>query len=327
MRDNWEKEEFDVISYKLSDLGHSLESISFLNKEKGSSFLSEEEEFYSSLSRFDIASRSDPENVKQFYANQVIFWKKGEIDSISNIFEIINWKMRNLTIKFPPDILLLVTTGKEEGYALYCRNNAIVLSREKILFDRYTLERLLTHELFHIFSQNHPKLRAMFYKMLGFQECDKIQYPADIKGFIITNPDTYRFPCYIEIDRLNYIPILYSKTKFGSPVEHYYERPSWKGDYHRNERTFFDYAEFGLLRVDLTNGKLNPIIKNGKSFIIGENNKNLFKKYLDKIGRNTNYYIHPEEIMAENFLLMVNNEENYVENPNLLSHMRKILSN
>ena len=47
--------------------------------------------------------------------------------------------------------------------------------------------------------------------------------------------------------------------------------------------------------------------------------------FFDKIGRNTGYIIHPEEILAENFVLLVNNKTD-VPTPRILREMRDVLS-
>jgi len=45
--------------------------------------------------------------------------------------------------------------------------------------------------------------------------------------------------------------------------------------------------------------------------------------FYEKIGRNTQYIIHPEEILADNFVFLVHNNEN-VATPELLKSMKAI---
>jgi hypothetical protein len=46
--------------------------------------------------------------------------------------------------------------------------------------------------------------------------------------------------------------------------------------------------------------------------------------FFEQVGRNTNYFIHPEEILADNFALLILDEHN-VPSPEILEKMRRIL--
>jgi len=46
--------------------------------------------------------------------------------------------------------------------------------------------------------------------------------------------------------------------------------------------------------------------------------------FFEQVGRNTNYFIHPEEILADNFALLALDEHN-VPSPEILEKMRRIL--
>jgi len=43
------------------------------------------------------------------------------------------------------------------------------------------------------------------------------------------------------------------------------------------------------------------------------------------VGRNTGYIIHPDEILADNFVLLVNQSKN-VRSPEILEKMRAVLA-
>ena len=45
---------------------------------------------------------------------------------------------------------------------------------------------------------------------------------------------------------------------------------------------------------------------------------------MEQVGKNTDYIIHPEEILAENFALLVLNETK-VASPEILQKMREVL--
>jgi hypothetical protein len=47
-------------------------------------------------------------------------------------------------------------------------------------------------------------------------------------------------------------------------------------------------------------------------------------RFFEQVGRNTNYVIHPEEILADNFALLVLDEHN-VPSPEILEKTQRIL--
>jgi hypothetical protein len=49
------------------------------------------------------------------------------------------------------------------------------------------------------------------------------------------------------------------------------------------------------------------------------------ESYHEQIGRNTNYIIHPEEVLADNFMMLVQGNRD-VPTPRILDEMRKALS-
>ena len=239
------------------------------------------------------------------------------------MFLKFNTKLNKYRLHFPDEIQLILTTGEEEGYAAYCRNNAIILSEQKAHYPRRDLQYMLTHELFHIFSPYNPELRKQLYEVIGYQVGPKLFPPEDLKDFLIINPDTFKCPCYIELRNAKYMPIIYSKTEFGNHSGEEEYRPPWKGEF-MGGTTFFDYMTFGLIEVKIFDEKCVPVIRNNKPTILDERD---LPDYLEKVGSNTEYFVHPEEILADNFLLMVNEDENRVKSPEIIIKMREILSN
>ena len=79
--------------------------------------------------------------------------------------------MEGYHFNFPDEIKLILTTGKEEGLAAYCRKTAIILTEEKVKWPYRDLEYLINHELFHIYSYHNPVKRWELYEFLGFHRC------------------------------------------------------------------------------------------------------------------------------------------------------------
>lgn len=316
-----------TMQFNLGQNGTNLNILSFLDKEQAAKAIVNDDAFFSSMSSFDKESRgfsgdSSKEEIKEFYANQTLSWDESGIDKLIPLFEVINSQLNGYHLNLPEEIQLILTTGLEEGTAAYCRNNAIILTEHKIQYPRRDLQYMLTHELFHIFSPYNPELRKQLYELIGYKVGPKLAPPEDLVDFLIINPDTFKCPCYIELRNTKYMPIIYSKTEFGNYSGEGDYRPPWKGE-PMGGTTFFDYMTFGLIEVKLIDEKAIPVIKNGKPTILDERD---LPEYLEIVGSNTEYFVHPEEILADNFLFMVNHFEHRMKNPEIIIKMREILS-
>ena len=62
-------------------------------------------------------------------------------------------------------------------------------------------------------------------------------------------------------------------------------------------------------------------MKNGEAIVFDPKKEPAFLK---KIGENTNYIIHPDEILADNFVRLIMNDRG-VATPRILEEMRKVL--
>ena len=83
-------------NYKLSNIKRNLKNVVFLNKTDASFVLMDDDEFYSSLSSFDRASRYiGSEDAKTYYGQQTLDWEEWMVDQIEHIFEAI----RDIDIK------------------------------------------------------------------------------------------------------------------------------------------------------------------------------------------------------------------------------------
>jgi hypothetical protein len=78
---------------------------------------------------------------------------------------------------------------------------------------------------------------------------------------------------------------------------------------------FFNYLQLSFLQVPTTS-VTRPILAAPEEV----------SGFFEQVGRNTNYVIHPEEILADNFALLILDEHN-VPSPEVLEKMRLILGN
>ena len=283
----------------------------FLDKIGAKRIITKKDEFIRSLSPFDRAARLKKESTvseKEFLvyvSKQTLDWGSFECSNVDSILESILLKIEQYPLEFPKKISLIKTTGKEEGYAAYCRKNAIFLP-QTLINTPYQLINLLTHELFHIYSKNNLIKRKELYEILGFFECPELKFPEELRELKITNPDAPLNNLYFRNNKAKFMPILFSNEPYNLK----------KGG------EFFAYLQFRLIRVEIKQECCKPLYKNDKLKLYCIED---FPPYLQKIGMNTDYIIHPEEILAENFVLLINNSR-YIRNPEILEKMESIIS-
>jgi len=211
--------------------------------------------------------------------------------------------LERLAITFPKRITLVKTTGAEEGHAFYTRDTAIMIpERESGPANEELLEKTIAHELFHILSRNNPELREKLYRVIGFTKCNEVGFPEELKSRKITNPDAPRNDHSIRVrvkdKQEDVVPILFANSPSYDPA---------KGG------EFFNYLQLGFLPVSKSSAT-------GKTPLTSQE----ISGFSEQIGRNTKYIIHPEEILADNFALLVMGEDD-VQSPEILKKMRAVL--
>ena len=144
-------------------------------------------------------------------------------------------------------------------------------------------------------------------------KCNEISFPASLALRKITNPDAPRNDHYIGV-RVDgreclAIPILFANTESYDAAR--------GGE-------FFNYLQFRLLLVK--RGKEPDsvgTVYDGEEPRLADLQR--VTGFFEQVGRNTGYIIHPEEILADNFALLVM-ESHDVPSPEILQKMKEILT-
>ncbi len=176
-----------------------------------------------------------------------------------------------------------------------------------------TIRKLVCHELFHVLSRANPELRERLYEAIGFAKCKEVEFPARLRLRKITNPDAPRNDHYIRVrvggKECLAVPILFADSDTYDPAR--------GGE-------FFDYLQFRLLLVE--RGKQPGSVT---TLYDGEDPRLVDLQqvtgFFEQVGRNTGYVLHPEEVLADNFALLVM-EVQSVPSPAILKKMTAILT-
>jgi hypothetical protein len=290
----------------------------FASQSEGRQILTAKDDFIQRLSPFDRSARMktdkavSEDELLAFIGRNVEEWSKDETQTVQEAIEALQPLVRDLRLSLPPAVQLIKTTGTEEGNAAYTRTSAIVLPKIELSKGQKDIQKLICHELFHILSRQNPALREKLYGIIGFTKCHEIELPPELERRKITNPDAPRNDHFIRLTIDGHeslaVPILLSS------VETY--------DVKRGGE-FFAYLQFQFLLVekDGRSGNLKPVTEGSSPKLVGMERVSGF---MEQVGRNTDYIIHPEEILADNFALLVLDAPN-VASPEILRKMREVL--
>ena len=170
------------------------------------------------------------------------------------------------------------------------------------LRDAALLTYLLSHEAFHGLSRNNPALREELYAAIGFQACSSLDMPSTLANLRVTNPDAPENRHTIVLrhggQMLEMLPFVHFRSdaidpSAGFPAQ---TRTSWP----------------------------HVTRQQGRCTVAGQSTQVDLEAVFERIGRNTNYYIHPEEILADNFALLFRRPQS-VASPGVLERIEKIL--
>lgn len=244
-----------------------------------------------------------------FAREQATDWAEKDRIRIAKALEVIQPRLSDFDGLWPATVILIRSTGREEAGAPHCRGNAIVWPAETLKSPPSVLATILAHELFHILSRQSNERQTQLYGILGFTTHVPITLPAALEDRKLTNPDAPAIDCVITLDvdgvAVPFAPILLTRESTYASL---------------TGRSVFTELEFRLLQVKQVAGGWEAAMPEQPQLVAPET----LPEYFEKIGRNTNYIIHPEEILADNFAHLIH-PVGQLEDPWVVERLQKIL--
>lgn len=216
-----------------------------------------------------------------------------------------------------PDTVLVgkMQTDSFGPSVFFTRERAIFIPRNELYEGNRTLLPVMLHELFHIISRYNPALRTELYALIGYQRLHApLHFPKPLLEQRLLNPDGISHDYAIELadatgQTKHYISVITADTNSTYP-----------------EKRYFDYIDF----------RLYPLLPTDTGYTVQPQGvqPEAAPGFFEQIGDNTGYIIHPDEILADNFVLLVLRHANikgYGNRPrskrgeSLLQQMERIL--
>jgi len=292
-------------------------TVRFATRQEGVDVLTADDEFAQALTRFDLHVRLATMDQVSVYAwrksvaDQVLDWTPEVQQNVLSALKDLPAMLESLRLPLPKEVLLILTTGKEEAGAAYTRANAIILPKAVAQRSRDQLESLLLHELFHVLSRNSRDARRELYRIIGYELVEPIELPRKLRDRKMTNPDAPGIDCVIQLsvngETLSAAPIIYATPAEFDP---------------KHGTSLFKYLTVRLLVLEHRDGRLQVKMKDDQPVVLDPLKVDSF---FEQIGRNTNYIMHPDEILADNFVYLAQKRQN-LATPRVTEQMARVLS-
>lgn len=288
-------------------------TVELLNSAEAAPLNGASDAYTKALTPFDLSIRLDkPTGATEIdylrrAAAAVHNWPAAEATELENAFKAVETYVvsQKLKLGLPRVIQMIKTDGSEEfGAEGYTRGARIMLNTAA----QPVTAHLVAHELFHVISRANPALRDRVYAVFGFQPCNPIDLATALNGRGITNPDCPVVEHSVELPfagrQVPFALVLYSKKTFQSGAG------------------LGEYAALGLIALKGDGKDKEPLVTDG-AFVVHELGE--MPEFFKKVGTNTQYLLHPEEISAEHFAMLVVGEK--VREQKYLDGVKAALSN
>jgi hypothetical protein len=193
----------------------------------------------------------------------------------------------------PAEVLVIKTSGDEEYGMPYTRQNAIVIPAGVLgRISDDVLPMLIAHELWHVLSRHSPGLRDAAYAVIGTTAASGFTMPSELAARYVTNPDgpdvAFRVPVQLASGNAWVMALLH------------YSAPGFTEGGSGNLMEVLELRFLELVQDDA--GRWQPARDGGGGLLThGLETTPVGPCY----GQNTSEIIHPDEVMAQSFALLV----------------------
>jgi len=234
-------------------------------------------------------------------------WSAAQKQQTEKALGPIRGRFRELGVRLPETVYLIQTTGQEEGGSPYTRQNAVMLPRALLRRRAEALGGILAHELYHVMTRANQPLRQALYGVIGFEACEPIELPPAWRPRRISNPDAPHFDAVIRLEVQ------------GRSITATLALISKSDTYHGGG--LMSYLLPCFLEVEKADGRWVARMQDDQPVWHRPAEVEGLK---EKVGENTGYLIHPEEILADNFGLPATGRTD-VSSPEIMERMELIL--
>jgi hypothetical protein len=254
--------------------------------------------------------RPDLASFQAWQAGAALPWPADARERWRRALAAIAPAFNRLKVPLPREVLLIRTSGRESADQPHTRANAVVLPAQ-FGQQAFSDAEVLAHELFHVVSRHQPELANRLYDLIGYHRVGELEWPAAWLTIRIANQDAPfdRHLMRVKIGgrEATVMPVVVSANPTLPPAD---------GD------TLLELMEPRLLEVEPGAGsqRTRPVMKGGQPVW---HDPEVVPDFLAHLGGNTDYILHPDETIADNFMFLVSGRA--VKNKRLLERIEAVL--
>ena len=271
----------------------------FLAPDEAANLLAKRDTYLQAFTPFDWAARQGVKEpmgdatLLEFYQDAVLTWDGRNRARVQAATKKVFARFSELGLTDMGPARFILTNGAEEGHggAPYTRQDFIVFPTS--FLDRVNEQKLVfvvAHEIFHIFSRKYAADRDKLYAVIGFEPGPELAMPDSLRDLKITNPDAVMNRHYFRASHQGksqlFVPVIFANKPFDP----------------QQGRSFFSYLQLKMMAVEKKGDYMVALVQGGKPILLDPWN---LPELAQITGDNTRYYFHPEEVLADNFALLV----------------------
>jgi hypothetical protein len=229
--------------------------------------------------------RATSEQLRAQYRAGALEWNGVERRAWQVSLDRLRPRLAAWSALLPQQVLLVRVRGSVEDGIPHTRGNAILLPVGTGRARGAARDFMLAHEIFHILSRAQAARHDGLYALIGFRPC-RFALPAELRARRITNPDAPEERHYVALagEGGAWVPLQLARPVAAPPP------------------ALAESLEFRLIRVDVADGICTARRRGGGWELAAPS---ALPGLFAVIGRNSDYLAHPEELMADNFALLM----------------------
>lgn len=255
---------------------------------EGAAIASANDEVVQAWTPADISVRTQGgasrEDLRHRYAAGVEAWSAGDQARFTAMLARHQAQLNSVARWLPDEVLLIRNSDAIEGGLPHTRANAILFGDHLPAQDA-ELDSLFMHELWHVLSRHNASQHNELYALIGFQPCTRVDLPASLSARLLTNPDApitrWGVPSAAQGAGVLIAPLLLAE-------------PATYDAHHPQFMHYLGLRYIGLRRA--ADGSCAPY--QAVPFIDPDA---AVAAIYAVAGHNTEYTLHPEELLADNF--------------------------
>lgn len=230
-------------------------------------------------------SSADIDALARHFAASVRPWDADERVRLEAMIERVSPRVAQLAALLPHGVQVAAIDASATAGADFTRGHTIFLSGLKPTDD--ALDERFFHELFHVISRGNPGRRDALYGIIGFERCTPMALDSALRARVLTNPDApvVEYVSRLEID---------GQTVLATPL--------MIADIERYTTTSGLFDHVGVQFAPFVRDQQGRCTLDAASTVT---QAQIGRALLARAGNNTDYAIHPEELVADNFAQMM----------------------